>query len=187
MNASLVSPGWHSAAHRDARIAVAVSWNRRGLTRGAVNYTGFPRSASCARSGVSVRGRPGAASRCSCWSLRLCGDAASIGDRSCARTPSGSPRPARDTRAFRSSGAWRSVYFLSGLMASMAAIIYVAHLGQARSDAGIGLRARRDHRRGAGRNVGVRRARHNLGNARSACSPCACCRTACSWPRCRRS
>jgi rhamnose transport system permease protein len=30
------------------------------------------------------------------------------------------------------------VYFLSGLMASLAAIIYVAHLGQARSDAGNG-------------------------------------------------
>ena len=30
------------------------------------------------------------------------------------------------------------VYFLSGLSASVAAIVYVAHLGQARSDAGSG-------------------------------------------------
>ena len=36
------------------------------------------------------------------------------------------------------NGASALVYLLSGLMASVAAIIYVAHLGQARSDAGTG-------------------------------------------------
>ena len=42
------------------------------------------------------------------------------------------------TRAFRSSGGSALVYVLSGLTASLAAIIYVAHLGQAKADAGTG-------------------------------------------------
>ena len=63
------------------------------------------------------------------------------------------------------------VYVLSGLIASVAAIIYVAHLGQARSDAGTRLRARCDHRRGAGRHIGLRRARHHRRDAAGALRP----------------
>ena len=36
------------------------------------------------------------------------------------------------------SGGWRCCTFLSGVVSSVAAIIYVAHLGQAKSDAGTG-------------------------------------------------
>ena len=79
------------------------------------------------------------------------------------------------------------VYVLSGLVASVAAIIYVAHLGQARSDAGTRLRARRDHRRRAGRHVGVRRTRHDLGGRCSGCSRSPCCRPGCTWRRGRPS
>ena len=54
------------------------------------------------------------------------------------------------------------LYVLSGGIASLAAIVYVAHLGQAKSDAGYRLRARRDHGGRAGRHIRVRRARHAL-------------------------
>ena len=45
---------------------------------------------------------------------------------------------ARGTPGFRSQRGIGLVYVLSGVMSSVAAIIYVAHLGQARSDAGTG-------------------------------------------------
>ena len=49
-----------------------------------------------------------------------------------------SRRPERDTPGFRSRRRVGLVYVLSGLVSSLAAVIYVAHLGQARSDAGNG-------------------------------------------------
>ena len=51
---------------------------------------------------------------------------------------SGSRRPARATPGFRSRRRVGLVYLLSGVVSSLAAIVYVAHLGQARSDAGNG-------------------------------------------------
>ncbi len=50
------------------------------------------------------------------------------------------------------------VYLLSGVVSSLAGVIYVAHLGQARSDAGTGYELRCDYRRGARRHIGIRRA-----------------------------
>ena len=41
-------------------------------------------------------------------------------------------------RACRWAGASALVYLLSGLVSSLAAVIYVAHLGQAKADAGTG-------------------------------------------------
>ena len=78
------------------------------------------------------------------------------------------------------------VYVLSGLVASLAAIVYVAHLGQARSDAGTGYEL------GAITAVllggaSVAGGRGTIWGTLSACSCSPCCRTDCNWPRCRRS
>ena len=54
-----------------------------------------------------------------------------------------------------------TLYFLSGLVSSVAAIIYVAHLGQAKSDAGSGYEL---DGRCPGRDVRVRRARDGVGH-----------------------
>ena len=52
--------------------------------------------------------------------------------------PSASAPPARATRAFRWRAAWAWSIFWRGLVVGLAAIVYVAHLGQAKSDAGTG-------------------------------------------------
>ena len=97
------------------------------------------------------RPRPGlslaASSRrsCRCSSLVLRGyvrPAAPLGRSAarCTRSAS-SPAGARYAGHPGRRGASALVYLLSGLVASLAAIIYVAHLGQAKSDAGHRLRA----------------------------------------------
>ena len=83
--------------------------------------------------------RPGAAATVRCWSSRRYAVLLHRSvDRPRAVRDRLHARPARATRASRSPGASALVYVLSGLVASVAAIIYVAHLGQAKSDAGTG-------------------------------------------------
>ena len=108
------------------------------MTQGAVNYTGFPPAFLALGPGLSRRRRSGAAADLSCGRGRVRRPAASIGDRPRAVCDRLQRRRARATPGSRSTGASALVYVLSGLVASVAAIIYVAHLGQARSDAGTG-------------------------------------------------
>ena len=56
-------------------------------------------------------------------------------------------------------------YLLCGLVSSLAAVIYVAHLGQAKSRCRNGLRARRNYGGGLRRDVCLRRPRNGVGNA----------------------
>ena len=56
-------------------------------------------------------------------------------------------------------------YVLSGLTAGLAAIIYVAHLGQAKSDAGTGYELDAITAVVTWRDIGIRRARHDVGHA----------------------
>jgi rhamnose transport system permease protein len=58
-----------------------------------------------------------------------------------------------------------------GARRGLAAVVYVAHLGQAKSDAGTGLRAAGDHRRRARRRVDLRRPRHRGRHAARAARP----------------
>ena len=69
------------------------------------------------------------------WRTRFCSTAPSSAAPS---TPSASAPRARATPASRCEAHLRLVYLLAGLVSSLAAIIYVAHLGQAKSDAGTG-------------------------------------------------
>ena len=85
-----------------------------------------------------------------------------------------------------SRGASALVYVLSGLVASLAAIVYVAHLGQARSDAGTGYELAAITAVVLG-GTSVFGGRGTIWGTCSGCSRCPCCRTACSSPRCRRS
>ena len=110
-----------------------------GITQGAENYSRLSRRASC----VWARAISAAWCRCSfrsCWSA-IAGYWVLLhrsADRAHALRGRLQSAAARATRASRCSGAWRCVYFLSGVVSSLAAIIYVAHLGQAKSDAGTG-------------------------------------------------
>ena len=62
------------------------------------------------------------------------------------------------------------LYFLSGVVSSVAAIIYVAHLGQAKSDAGTGYELAAITAVVLGGTQRLRRARHGLGHgARAVC------------------
>ena len=108
-----------------------------GLTRGAVNYTGFPRSFLALGQGYLFGVVPAqlplfvlvVAAYVVLLHRSVIGRALyAIGFTAAGARYAGIP-------VARRVGF---VYFLSGLMASVAAIIYVAHLGQARSDAGTG-------------------------------------------------
>ena len=107
-----------------------------GLTRGAVNYSGFPPRFLFLGQGF-LGGVFPRSCRCSCWCSRATSSC-------CIARSSGR---ALYAIGFSSAGAacrsagrapCRLVYMLSGLTASLAAIIYVAHLGQAKADAGTG-------------------------------------------------
>ena len=76
------------------------------------------------------------------------------------------------------------VYVLSGLMASLAAIIYVAHLGQAKSDAGTGYELDAITAVVLGRHVDLRRARHDPGHGAGTVGDHGAARMVCSWPTC---
>ena len=78
------------------------------------------------------------------------------------------------------------VYLLSGLAAGVAAIIYVAHLGQARSDAGTGYELAAITAVVLG-GTSVFGGRGTLWGTVLGLFASRCCRTACSSPRCRRS
>ena len=110
-----------------------------GLTRGAVNYTDFPRVVPRARPGLSRGASFPRSCRSSSWSSRptsCCCTARSIGR---ALYAIGFTRGRRALRRHSGRAARRrSSTCCPGSMASVAAIIYVAHLGQARSDAGTG-------------------------------------------------
>ncbi len=108
-----------------------------GLTRGAVNYTGFPRSFLALGQGYLFGVVPAqlpmfvlvVAAYVVMLHRSVIGRALyAIGFTAAGARYAGIPVERRVG----------FVYLLSGLMASMAAIIYVAHLGQARSDAGSG-------------------------------------------------
>jgi len=78
------------------------------------------------------------------------------------------------------------VYFLSGVMASVAAIVYVAHLGRRGRMRGAGTSSMRSPQSCSAAprcSVDVGRS----GARSSACSRSRCSRTACIWPRCRPS
>ena len=108
-----------------------------GITGGAVNYRAS-RRIPVARPGISRRRRARAVSDLLAGArrlLRCCCIARRSGARS---TPSASARRARATPAFRCAPRLALIYFLSGVVGELAAIIYVAHLGQAKSDAGTG-------------------------------------------------
>ena len=108
-----------------------------GFTRGFENYSQFPGFVSVSGAGISGRRRADAVADFCCRGDRFLDSAAAHHDR---------PRTvcdrllARRRSLCRHSGraATGLVYILSGLTASLAAIIYVAHLGQAKSDAGTG-------------------------------------------------
>ena len=74
-------------------------------------------------------------------------------------------RPARATPAFRSRRGIGLVYLLSGLVSSVAAIVYVAHLGQAKSDAGTGYELDAITAVVLGRHLGVWRTRDHWRHA----------------------
>ena len=109
-----------------------------GLTGGVDNFTDFPESflflgqgyslGGIPDSGADLRGRGRRRSGCCCTGR----PSAAAWSRSAFR-PKGPGTP-----GCRSSGWSALVYVLSGLVASLAAIIYVAHLGQAKADAGTG-------------------------------------------------
>ena len=136
-----------------------------GLTRGAVNYTDFPRALSRLGQGYLAASFPRS---CRCSSLILAAirrAAASIGDRPRAGTRSASARPGARYAGIpveRRIGA-RSICS-SGLIVEPGG----DRLRRASRPGEIGrrdrLRARRNHRRRPRRHVGIRRARHAVGH-----------------------
>ena len=107
-----------------------------GLTQAAVNYSGFP--PGCSRwARATWRRRSDATADSRRGGCRLRGVVARFGDR---------PHLVHDWIRRRRRALCRCpvaqrlalVYVLSGVMASLAGIIYVAHVGQARADAGNG-------------------------------------------------
>ena len=109
-----------------------------GITHGAVNYTDFPAVVPVPGARLFLGRRARAGADFHCRRDRLRGAAPSFRNR----TRPLCDRLRRVRRALRGhSGRAKRVglvYLLSGLVSSLAAIIYVAHLGQAKSSAGMG-------------------------------------------------
>ncbi len=78
------------------------------------------------------------------------------------------------------------MYLLSGVVASVAAIIYVAHLGQAQSDAGTGYELDAITAVVLG-GTSVFGGRGTLWGTLLGLFALSCCGTGCSWRRCRPS
>ena len=78
------------------------------------------------------------------------------------------------------------LYFLSGAVSSVAAIIYVAHLGQAKSDAGTGYELAAITAVVLGGTSVSSADAAPFGARCSGCSRFRCCRTDCGWRRCPR-
>jgi len=107
-----------------------------GITKGAVNYSGFP--AGFLRLGQGYIG--GVPVQLSVLVVAVAGYWVLLHRSAIGRTLYAigfSPSGARYA-GIRTGRRIALLYFLSGLVASIAAIIYVAHLGQAKSDAGTG-------------------------------------------------
>ena len=164
------------AADRDPRLVLAVPRPGRGLDRAASRTT----RTSPARSCSWARATRWAASRRRCRSSSLVavgvlGVAAPVDGRPRARRRSASRPRAPATPGCRSTGWSASVYVLSGLVASLAAIIYVAAPGPGQGRRRHRLRAGGDHGRGPGRHVDLRRpgerARHAAGPLRHRRAP----------------
>ena len=158
-----------------------------GITQAAVNYTGFPPGFLFLGQGYLWRRRPGAAAdllRRRSPATRCCCTDRSIGRGAVRDRLHAGRRALRGIPVARRVGL---VYMLSGLAASLAAIIYVAHLGQAQVRRRHRLRAGRDHRGGARRARRSSAAAARCGDAARAVRDRRCCRTACGWRRCRRS
>ena len=109
-----------------------------GMTQAAVNYSGFPPRFLALGQGYFGGVDPGAVARS--FSIVLIGYAILLHRRSSdgRSTRSASTRRAQDMPGIPVRRRVALVYVLSGLIASLAAIVYIARLGQARSDAGIG-------------------------------------------------
>ena len=127
-----------SSADRDARLVLAVSRPGRGIDRRRRQLHPLPRALSLSGPGLFAgwNSRP----RCrSSWSSRpafwVLLHRTTIGRGLVAIGFSPEGAPLRGLPVERLVGL---VYVLSGLVASLAAIIYVAHLGQAKADAGTG-------------------------------------------------
>src|SRR5690606_12400775 len=107
-----------------------------GLTGAADNYTGLPRSFLALGQGF-VAGVPAQAPV-----LLLAGAGVAVLLHRSARGRSyvaiGWNAEAARHAGVKVSNRLAELYLLSGLAAGLAAIIYVAHLGQAKADAGIG-------------------------------------------------
>ncbi|HVO98177.1 MAG TPA: substrate-binding domain-containing protein [Bryobacteraceae bacterium] len=107
-----------------------------GITRGAVNYSGFPKSFLFLGQGYLL----GVPAQAPVFLIALASYAlllhrSVIGRALYAIGFAGEGAGYAGINVARRIGL---VYFLSGLAASVAAVIYVAHLGQAKSDAGTG-------------------------------------------------
>jgi rhamnose transport system substrate-binding protein len=107
-----------------------------GITHGAVNYSGFPKSFLFLGQGYMF----GVPAQLPVLLIALLGYAVLLHRSVIGRGLYAIGFAGEGARYAGISVAWRTglVYFLSGLAASVAAVIYVAHLGQAKSDAGTG-------------------------------------------------
>ncbi|HEV1284575.1 MAG TPA: substrate-binding domain-containing protein [Bryobacteraceae bacterium] len=107
-----------------------------GITHGAVNYSGFPKSFLFLGQGY-VFGVP---AQLPVLLIAILGYAVLLHRSVIGRGLYAIGFAGEGARYAGISVAWRTglVYLLSGLAASVAAVIYVAHLGQAKSDAGTG-------------------------------------------------
>ena len=127
------------AADRHARHFSLFRGVAEGLTRRDRELLRLPAGRSCS----SGRATSAASCRRSCSSSSPRSPRAAwwlhrTSVRAQRSTRSAIPPKARATRASPSTRRLGAVYVLSGLAASLAAVIYVAHLGQAKSDAGTG-------------------------------------------------
>ena len=154
-----------------------------GITHGAVNYSGFPRSFLQLGQGYLGGVIP---VQLPLFLLALAGYAVLLHRSAMGRT--------LYAIGFSGAGARYAgipvrrrialVYVLSGVVASIAAIIYVAHLGQAKSDAGTGYELAAITAVVLG-GTSVFGGRGPSGARCSACSRSPCCRTDYGSLRCR--
>ena len=176
----------HPAAHRHARIVLAVSRHRRGHHAGGGQLHRLSRRLSRARPGLSLGRHSGAAAALRAGRSPATSSCCTARSSAARSTRSASRRPARATPAFRSRGASGSST-CSRASSPASPRSSTSRTSARRVRRRHRLRARRDHGRRARRHVGLRRPRHAVGHAARAVRDRRSCRTACSSPRCRRS
>ena len=156
-----------------------------GLTHGAVNYTDFPASFLALGQGYLWRRDAGATA---VFHRAFVAVYAVLLHRSVHRTRALRDRLRAGGRALRRhpgrAARRRSCTCLSGVVASVAAIIYVAHLGQARSDAGTGYELAAITAVVLG-GTSVFGGRGTVWGTLLGLFALACCKTDCGWRRCR--